>query len=154
MEDSETSIPLQYFTGVNNVGDRLNPYLIRELFGLPVHLEVRPDRRRLIAIGSLIEAANELSDVWGTGAIGATSTIPSLRSEVIRLCAASVRTSGCARMDLCWLICLSATRRSWFRCSGTISTIASNTGLALPLITSIGFIPGYKNSSPIPASLI
>ena len=83
MEDDERSISLQYFTGVNNVGDRLNPYLIRELFGLPVHLEVRPDRRRLIAIGSFIEAANELSDVWGTGAIGATSTIPSLRSEMI-----------------------------------------------------------------------
>jgi hypothetical protein len=72
------SVPVFYFTGVNNVGDLLNPFLIGRLFGVDAHLAFLRDRPHVIAIGSFIEAANQFSHVWGTGAISAASVIPDI----------------------------------------------------------------------------
>jgi hypothetical protein len=80
---ADNSVPIHYFTGVNNVGDLLNPFLVSRLFGVRTHLAVDPSLPHLIGIGSFIQTANQQSHVWGTGAISSSSKIADLDVDKI-----------------------------------------------------------------------
>lgn len=62
-------IRLQYFLGMPNVGDRINPSIVTALSGQQT-VHVRDDQKpQLLATGSIMAAANPLSHVWGTGVL-------------------------------------------------------------------------------------
>jgi pyruvyltransferase len=81
------AIPLTWWTYAPNIGDLLSPYLVRAMTGLPVKLidnypkvpgvghriasELRPHNRfSYLAIGSIINRAQNRSVVWGSGCFG------------------------------------------------------------------------------------
>jgi pyruvyltransferase len=50
-----------------NVGDQVNPWLLRRLFGLEAVLPQSRAQPHLLAVGSIMVFANKYSRIWGTG---------------------------------------------------------------------------------------
>ena len=72
------TIPVLYYNAIFNVGDQLNPFLLPRLFDVDVALATVPTAPHLTAIGSVLQAANEQSQVWGTGVMHDTYLVPDL----------------------------------------------------------------------------
>lgn len=77
-------VSLHYFDKEKNVGDILNPYLINKIFS------IKGLRRRegffphVLAIGSVMQDANEHSYVWGSGFISKTDLPKKLSADKIK----------------------------------------------------------------------
>ncbi len=102
---ADNSVPIHYFTTVNNVGDLLNPFLVSRLFGVATHLAFNPRQPHLIAIGSFIHAANSLSHIWGTGAMSEDWKVPALSADNVyalrgKLSYGLLRSKGLALRDM------------------------------------------------------
>lgn len=66
-------ISLYWWEGELNVGDQLNPYLIKKLVGQNVQIdkvEKGSNKPHYFCIGSVIRYANENTTIWGSGIIG------------------------------------------------------------------------------------
>jgi pyruvyltransferase len=72
------TIPVLYYNTIFNVGDQLNPFLLPRLFDVDVTLATLPTAPHLAAIGSILQATNERSQVWGTGVMHDTYRVPNL----------------------------------------------------------------------------
>jgi hypothetical protein len=64
---TEPSIPVSYFIRIPNVGDKVNPLVVRAVSGRSVSCCTDQSRPHLIAIGSRLDCANSKSQVWGAG---------------------------------------------------------------------------------------
>lgn len=62
-------IPVVYFTGIENVGDVLNEYLIPKISGQEIFKVQSNWLPHLRAIGSVINSASRNSYIWGSGSI-------------------------------------------------------------------------------------
>lgn len=70
----EKRIDLHWFTGVPNLGDALNPYLLSKLFSLKVNwVDPKKRCRKYFAVGSILGKADNFTEVWGSGFISDTS---------------------------------------------------------------------------------
>lgn len=72
------TIPVLYYDAVSNVGDQLNPFLLPRLFDVDVALATVPTAPHLTAIGSILQAANQQSQIWGTGVMHDTYPVPDI----------------------------------------------------------------------------
>ncbi|MFN3661813.1 polysaccharide pyruvyl transferase family protein [Yoonia sp.] len=81
--DNPGATPVVYFTGIPNVGDLLNEYLIPRLSGssiLRVSSSMTPHIR---AVGSVIGSASQFSYIWGSGSIDGHRPKRSIKAENI-----------------------------------------------------------------------
>ena len=61
--------PMKYFNSVLNVGDQINPYLVKAILGKSA-FNVKSDRfKHVVGLGSMFHVANKKSVIWGTGII-------------------------------------------------------------------------------------
>lgn len=62
-------VPMYWYRGSPNFGDAMAPDIVRSMFGIvPVHASVRY-RRKLVGLGSIINAVQPDDVVWGSGLI-------------------------------------------------------------------------------------
>jgi len=99
-----SSILTAYFLRIPNVGDRINPALIRALSGQQAVWTDDFSKPHLLACGSMLPQATAMSSVWGTGAMGPlvvgapkAENIHALRGP---LTAIALRDSGVAVGDV------------------------------------------------------
>jgi pyruvyltransferase len=71
--------PIVYFDSVANVGDQINPYLIRKITNRRPYNVKSKLVRHLVGLGSMFHMANKRSIIWGTGII---SNLPSFSSKI------------------------------------------------------------------------
>ena len=80
MSELASTVPLFYFTRVKNVGDQINPCLIKMLFGADAILATQ-DEEHLLAVGSLMGFANRRSKIWGTGVLDPSDSLGDIVSQ-------------------------------------------------------------------------
>lgn len=62
-------IPMVYFDGIPNVGDLMNPYLVKKITGRDVYRARTNVFPHLRAVGSVLGSASARSFIWGGGSI-------------------------------------------------------------------------------------
>lgn len=80
----ETCLSLYYFDKEKNVGDILNPYLIKNIFKLKGIKRQKGNIPHLLAIGSVMHEAKINSYIWGTGFISRTDLPKKLDPKKIK----------------------------------------------------------------------
>jgi hypothetical protein len=65
--DQRMPVRVRYFLRISNVGDRINPFLVKGLCGLPARHVRDGDQLHLLGAGSLLSSATPASLVWGAG---------------------------------------------------------------------------------------
>lgn len=77
-------VPVLYYTGTLNVGDVLNPYLIKKLFDKEVYRVISPYSPHVLPIGSIFHHGNQHSHVWGAGIMSPTLDTKKPHPESVR----------------------------------------------------------------------
>jgi len=68
------NILIFWYKKVKNIGDALNPFLIEKISNKNVKwVKPRSKNKHYICIGSILQAANKYTEVWGSGFISASS---------------------------------------------------------------------------------
>lgn len=82
MSDLLNVVPFKMWDKIHNIGDAVNPHILRAVSGAsPIKAE-RGDH--VLAIGSILQKANMSSYIWGTGLMHPTMRIPDLDGSRIR----------------------------------------------------------------------
>lgn len=68
------TVPLSWCAG-SNWGDALSPILVQLLSGMQASYSTGSHSERLLAVGSILDSANEYAEVWGSGFVREGSTI-------------------------------------------------------------------------------
>ena len=59
--------PIRYWSHVRNIGDTINPYIVKHLTGLDPFFQDDYTREHLLAVGSVFFVAENTSHIWGSG---------------------------------------------------------------------------------------
>lgn len=76
------TVPLYWFTAIENWGDLVGPYLVKKITGaepIPAYSSKRP---HLLAVGSILARSTGASRVWGAGFISENETLTCSPSQI------------------------------------------------------------------------
>lgn len=76
-------IPLCYFIGTRNIGDRISPITVEQATGRPTQWMRRPKGPHLIGLGSILTWSTPQSHIWGTGIMYPVRGVGGVRPERI-----------------------------------------------------------------------